>query len=124
MSTMLAAWCCTKDAYMSTSESFDSATESWPDRDAASAIGTRRGPTPIVPSDSIAGRSLSAVVAIMTFLAALAAGAAMLVASAASNWESEVARQITIQIRPIPRRELDADAASATAIVGRAPALA
>ena len=109
---------------MSTSESFDSATESWPDRDAASAIGTRRGPTPIVPSDSIAGRSLSAVVAIMTFLAALAAGAAMLVASAASSWQSEVAREITIQVRPILGRDLDADVATATAIVRQAPGIA
>jgi cell division transport system permease protein len=109
---------------MSTSESFDTAADPWPDRDAASAIGTRRGPTPIVPRDSIAGRSLSAVIAIMTFLAALAAGAAMLVASAASSWQSEVAREITIQVRPVLGRDLDADVATATAIVRQAPGIA
>ena len=45
---------------------------------------------PIVPKGSIAGRSLAAVVAIMTFLAALTTGAVMLVVSAASDWQSDV----------------------------------
>jgi cell division transport system permease protein len=109
---------------MSTSESFDPEAQSWDDHDAASAIAARRGPTPIVPADSIAGRSLSAVVAIMTFLAALAAGAAMLVVSAASDWQADVAREITIQVRPVPGRDLDADVATATAIMRQAPGIA
>jgi cell division transport system permease protein len=77
-----------------------------------------------VPGDSIAGRSLSAVVAIMTFLAALAAGAAMLVAGAASSWQSEVAREITVQVRPVPGRDLDADVAAASGILRQAPGIA
>jgi cell division transport system permease protein len=109
---------------MSTSESFDTAAQSWADREAASAIATRRGLAPIVPGDSIAGRSLSAVVAIMTFLAALAAGAAMLVAGAASDWQAEVAREITIQVRPVPGRDLDTDVTTATAIMREAPGIA
>jgi cell division transport system permease protein len=60
----------------------------------------------------------------MTFLAALAAGAAMLVASAASDWQAEVAREITIQVRPDPGRDLDADVATATAIMRQAPGIA
>jgi cell division transport system permease protein len=123
MNTTLAVWCSMKDDCMSTSESFDTTERSW-DREAASAIATRRGPTPIVPVDSIAGRSLSAVVAIMTFLAALAAGAAMLVADAASSWQSEVAREITVQVRPVPGRDLDADVAAATAIMRQGPGIA
>jgi cell division transport system permease protein len=113
---------------MSTSERFDTAArssaQSWADHDAASAIATRRGPTPIVPSDSIAGRSLSAVVAIMTFLAALAAGAAMLIAGAASDWQSEVGREVTIQVRPVSGRDLDADVAAAATIMRQAPGIA
>jgi cell division transport system permease protein len=66
--------------------------------------------SPIVPKDSIAGRSLVAVVAIMTFLAALTTGAVMLVYTAASEWQSEVAREVTIQVRPRPGRDIDADA--------------
>src|SRR5262249_11336143 len=78
----------------------------------------------IVPRDSIAGRSLSAIVAIMTFLAALATGVAMLVSDAASNWQSEVAREITIQVRPLSGRDIEADVAAASAIVRQAPGIA
>jgi cell division transport system permease protein len=109
---------------MSTSEPLESVARAWRERDAASAIAARRGPTPIVPSDSIAGRSLGAVVAIMTFLAALAAGAAMLVAGAASDWESDVAREVTVQVRPAPGRDLEADAAAAAAVIRQAPGIA
>ena len=55
---------------------------------------------PIVPDDTIAGRALVAVVAIMTFLASLTTGAVMLVRAAAGDWQSEVAREVTIQVRP------------------------
>jgi cell division transport system permease protein len=109
---------------MSTSEPFDGATRSRAGREAATAIAARRGPTPIVPGDSIAGRSLTAVVAIMTFLAALAAGAAMLVAGTASDWQSEVGREVTIQVRPVAGRDLDADVAAAAAVMGQAPGVA
>ena len=113
---------------MSTRESFDttarSSAQSSADREAPSAIATPRGPTAIVPGDSIAGRSLTAVVAIMTFLAALAAGAAMLVAGAASGWQSEVGREVTIQVRPVAGRDLDADVAAAAAIMRQAPGIA
>jgi cell division transport system permease protein len=52
----------------------------------------------------------------MTFLAALAAGAAMLVVSAASDWQSDVAREVTIQVRPVAGRDLNADVNAAAAI--------
>ena len=101
---------------MSTSESFDSVSESWPQDEAAPDRTAHRASTPIVPSDSIAGRSLAAVVAIMTFLATLATGTATLVVDAASDWQSDVAREVTIQVRPVSGRDLDADVTAATAI--------
>ena len=64
--------------------------------------------TPLVPRNSISGRALIAVVAIMTFLASLTTGAVMLVGSAASEWQSDVAREVTIQVIPAPGRDLDA----------------
>lgn len=60
----------------------------------------------------------------MTFLAALAAGVAMLVADAASGWESDVAREVTIQVRPLPGRDIEADVAATTAIVRQAAGIA
>ncbi len=74
---------------------------------------TQRRETSIVPVDSIAGRALVAVIAIMTFLAALTVGAVVLVEAAAGEWQSAVAREITIQIRPVPGRDIDAEVAKA-----------
>jgi cell division transport system permease protein len=102
---------------MSTSERFDAMAQTWTDREvAASSELEQRQQTPIVPSGSIAGRSLTAVVAIMTFLAALATGAVTMVMSAASDWQSDVAREVTIQVRPVSGRDLEADVRSAVAL--------
>ena len=79
---------------------------------------------PLVPADTIAGRALVTVIAIMTFLAALTAGFAMLTASAASDWQSDVAREMTIQVRPTEGRDLDAATRDAAAIARAAPGIA
>jgi cell division transport system permease protein len=80
-----------------------------------------RGDTPIVPKRSIAGRALVAVVAIMTFLASLTTGAVMLVRSAAVEWQSDVAREVTIQVRPGQGRDLDVEVARAVEIARAVP---
>jgi cell division transport system permease protein len=72
--------------------------------------------TPIVPKGSIAGRALISVVAIMTFLAALTTGSVVLVLSAAADWQSDVAREMTIQVRPANGRDIEADVAKAAEI--------
>jgi cell division transport system permease protein len=79
--------------------------------------------SPIVPKRSIAGRSLVSVVAIMTFLASLTTGAVMLVRSAAQEWQSEVAREVTIQVRPAQGRDLEAEVARAVEIVRGFPGI-
>jgi cell division transport system permease protein len=61
------------------------------------------------PVDSVAGRALMAVIAILTFLAALSAGAAVLAARASEQWRGAVANEMTIQIRPDSRRDMEAD---------------
>lgn len=75
--------------------------------------------TPLVPRNSISGRALVAVVAIMTFLASLTTGAAVLISKAAGEWQSDIAREVTIQIVPAPGRDLDA-AVDKAASVARA----
>jgi cell division transport system permease protein len=72
--------------------------------------------TAIVPKSSIAGRSLAAVVAIMTFLAAVTAGAAMMTVTSASDWQSAVGREVTIQVRPVSGRDIEADVRTAVAV--------
>lgn len=55
----------------------------------------------IVPPQSVAGRALLLVVAIMCFLACLAVGALSLIAEAAHDWQLDVSREVTIQIKPV-----------------------
>src|SRR5580692_11108612 len=69
-----------------------------------------RNMSPIVPRGSISGSALVAVVAIMTFLASITTGTVLLVSASAAEWQSEVASEITIQVRPTPGRDLDRDA--------------
>jgi cell division transport system permease protein len=78
--------------------------------------GLARPETAIVPKNTIAGRALMAVVAIMTFLATLTTGAMLLVVSTASEWQSDVAREMTIQIRPRAGRDIEQDVARAAEI--------
>src|ERR1700704_2512587 len=68
-----------------------------------------RNLSPIVPRASISGRALVAVVAIMTFLASITTGAVLLVSASAAEWQSEVASEITIQVRPAAGRDIDRD---------------
>ena len=76
---------------------------------------------PLVPAASIAGRALATVVAIMTFLAALTAGIAMLIAAASHDWQDDVSREMTIQVRPMPGRDLEAETAAAAGLARAAP---
>lgn len=59
-----------------------------------------RPTAPIVPPQSVAGRALTLVVAIMSFLACLTVGAVSVVWEAADDWQNDLVREITIQIRP------------------------
>jgi cell division transport system permease protein len=90
----------------------------------ASAAAVPTTQASIVPADSIAGRALVAVIAIMTFLAALTLGAVVLVRAAASEWQSAVAREVTIQIRPIQGRDVEADVRRAADIAAAIPGIA
>jgi cell division transport system permease protein len=90
-----------------------------------SAAGTDlpRFDTPIVPRATISARALVAVVAIMAFLASLMTGVAMLVRSSAVEWQSDVAREITIQIRPIAGQDIERELAKVIAITRAFPGI-
>ena len=82
--------------------------------DSPRVTATARNMSPIVPRASISGRALVAVVAIMTFLASITTGTVLLVSASAAEWQSEVASEITVQVRPQAGRDLDRDAAAAS----------
>ena len=80
--------------------------------------------TALVPRNSISGRALVAVVAIMTFLASLTTGAVILVSGAATEWQSDVAREITIQVVPAPGRNVDTTTDKAASVARAFPGIA
>lgn len=77
----------------------------------------------IVPRDSIAANALAAVVAIMTFLAAATSGGVIMMISSAAEWQSEVAREMTIQVRPAAGRDIEAEVARAAQIASAMPGI-
>lgn len=76
---------------------------------------------PLIPRDSVAGRALVVVIAIMTFLACLTAGAALLVAHASQAWRSDVLREATIQVKPGAGDDIESLVAKAVAVASRSP---
>src|SRR5581483_10731295 len=74
--------------------------------------------TPIVPKSTIGGSAVIAMVAIMSFLASLAMGTVLMVRATASDWQADVAREVTIQIRPVAGRDIESDIAK-TVIAAR-----
>ena len=71
--------------------------------------GFGRRDVPLVPSDAIATRALVTVIAIMTFLASLTAGSAVLVSDVSRGWRQDVAREMSIQLKPIAGRNIEVD---------------
>src|SRR5258708_869989 len=110
---MRGGWCCIRDGCISMSRNGN---EHSPlvdlGHERPQVPARARNLSPIVPRASIAGRALVAVVAIMTFLASITTGAVLLVSASAAEWQSEVASEITIQVRPAAGRDLDRDAAA------------
>ncbi len=78
----------------------------------------------LVPAGSIAGRALVIVISIMTFLACLTAGGAILVAAASQGWRADVSRDVTIQIRPGGTNDVDALVAKAVEVARASPEVA
>jgi cell division transport system permease protein len=91
----------------------------------AATLSIEHGPTPalrrnaaLVPLDSAEGRALVGVIAILAFLAALCLCAAELVAAASAQWRSSIAQEMTIQVRPVSGRDMEADVRQAVELVG------
>lgn len=70
----------------------------------------------LIPAASIAGRALAVIIAIMTFLGSLTVGAVDLVRTAAEDWTASVVREATIQVRPLPGRNIAVDVTRATEV--------
>lgn len=82
---------------------------------------SRSRQTPIVPPQTIAGRALMAVIAIMTFLASLTIGGVTLIRDAAETWQSDIGREVTIEVRRMEGVDLSAELVKATALAQEFP---
>ena len=78
---------------------------------------------PIVPPANVAGRALVTVIAIMTFLAALTVGGVTLVSDTAAAWQSQISREITVQVRPDDGLDMAAALATVQRIVSATPGI-
>jgi cell division transport system permease protein len=67
-----------------------------------------RPTAPILPPSNIQGNALMVVIAIMAFLACLTLGAVSMVRATAASWQSQISREITIQIKPEEGLDMDA----------------
>lgn len=86
-----------------------------------SGRGAHAGQTPIVPPGAVASRALVLVIAIMGYLASLTVGAVSVVADAAAAWQSDIAREVTIQVRPRDGTDIAAAAEQAAEIARAMP---
>jgi cell division transport system permease protein len=84
----------------------------------------RRKPASIVPGQSVAGRTLMLLIAIMTFLSCVTFGGVLLVQKSAIAWSAAVGREVTIQIRPIEGELMDANLRLAESIAEATPGVA
>ncbi len=85
---------------------------------------TRSRPAPIVPSRSVAGRTLMLLIGIMTFLSAVTLGGVVLVQKSAIAWSADVGREVTIQIRPTEGEVIESNLRTAEALAEATPGVA
>lgn len=74
-------------------------------------------PSPIIPPGGVAGRPLFLVVTVMCYLACVTLGASLLVSGQISNWTSDIAGEITIQVRPSDSANIDQQVAAAVQLL-------
>ena len=85
------------------------------------AARSHRKQAPIVPPANVAGHALILVIAIMTFLSCLTLGAVTLVRDTAAMWQTQIAREATVQIKPIEGLDMEAALASAQRVAASFP---
>ena len=66
-----------------------------------SQFGGKKGRNSIVPERSVASQTLMIVVAIMSFLTCLTFAMVTIVWQQATDWQADIAQEVTVQIRPV-----------------------
>ena len=71
----------------------------------------------LVPREGVAGQALLTVIAIMAFLACLTFGAVLLVRDTARGWQTDIAKEVTVQIRPFENVDMEASIRAASQLL-------
>ncbi|MGE3832472.1 MAG: cell division protein FtsX [Parvibaculaceae bacterium] len=74
-------------------------------------------PEPIMPARAASLRTLTIAMAVMCYLACLAAGGLVLINRSVEAWKSDLAREVTVQIREIDGRDMEQEIKKAEAIL-------
>ncbi len=77
--------------------------------------------SPLLPEAGADGAPLTAVIAVISSLASLALAAFLVIASAASNWTTELKSSVTVQVKGVDAAEIEARTAAATSILAGDP---
>ena len=83
---------------------------------------TSHRPEPIIPPKAAPLRTLVMAMAVMCYLAVLAAGGLVLINRSVEAWTGDLAREVTVQIREVAGRNMEEDLARAAAILKAAVA--
>ena len=71
-----------------------------------------RRPGAVIPKEAASLRTLTATMTVMCYLACLAIGALVLIDRAVDNWSRGLSREVTVQVREVEARDIDADVAA------------
>lgn len=80
-------------------------------------------PEPIMPARAAPLRTLTIAMAVMSYLACLAAGGLMLINRSVDAWKADLAREVTVQIREVDGRDIESEIAKAEAILKTTPGI-
>lgn len=80
-------------------------------------------PEAIIPPDAAPLRTLVMAMAVMCYLAVLAAGGLVLINRSVEAWTGDLSREITVQLREVAGRNMEEDLAKAAAILKATPGI-
>lgn len=80
-------------------------------------------PAAIMPGKTVAARSLMLVVSLMSYLACLALVGVLIISEAVGTWRADIAREITLQIRPVSGTDIAKEIEKASQLLTETPGI-
>ena len=84
---------------------------------------TPRRQSAVIPRSQPAIRTLMIAMSVMCYLASLAIGGLILINRAVDSWTTDMAREVTVQVRPMEGHDLEAELARAAGLIDGFPGI-